>query len=232
MVRALAIHSEAVQGTLHFNLYLPPCYDPGAAYPVLYLLHGQTYAQDQWVRLGAPDAADTLIAAGEAPPFLIVMPQEPDTLANPFDTGFEQALIDELIPWINANAAVCSARACQAIGGLSRGGSWAVWLGFSHWELFGAIGAHSLPPFYGTETRLNQWLQAIPAGELPLVWLDIGQSDPYLADATAFEKLLTRLDVPHEWHLTSGNHAEDYWSAHVEEYLRWYAQPWQAAINP
>ena len=38
-----------------FLIYLPPCYDQktNQRYPVLYLLHGQTYIDDQWVRLGA-----------------------------------------------------------------------------------------------------------------------------------------------------------------------------------
>ena len=38
-----------------FRIYLPPCYEEKAEqrYPVLYLLHGQTFTDDQWVRLGA-----------------------------------------------------------------------------------------------------------------------------------------------------------------------------------
>ena len=234
VVRPLSINSDALQRTLHFNLYLPPCYDPQqpGGYPVLYLLHGQTYNENQWVNLGAPEAADRLISSGAAAPFLIVMPQEADTLANPFSTGFEQALTAELVPWINANAAVCAQRECQAIGGLSRGASWAVWIGFAHPQLFSAIGAHSLPPFYGTEGRMTTWLAEIPAGGLPRVWMDIGANDPYLPDASAFETVLTRLDIPHTWEINSGNHEDSYWSEHVEAYLRWYAQGWTAVPTP
>ena len=231
VVRELSIYSTALQGSLPFNLYLPPCYDAAYAggYAVLYLLHGQSYDQQQWIRLGVVEAADSLITSRQAAPFLIVMPLEADTFGHPFTSGYEQALVEDLIPWINQHAAACPQRACRAIGGLSRGGSWAVRLGFSYGELFGAIGAHSLPPFYGTDTHMPGWLAAIPEGELPRVWMDIGQSDPYLQPASAFETLLTRMDIPHEWHLNSGNHTEAYWSAHVEEYLRWYTQPWQAA---
>src|SRR5687768_15175770 len=37
-----------------FRIYLPPCYNEKTDkhYPVLYLLHGQTYRDDQWIRLG------------------------------------------------------------------------------------------------------------------------------------------------------------------------------------
>jgi enterochelin esterase-like enzyme len=41
-----------------------------------------------------------------------------------------------------------------------------------------------------------------------------------------FHELLDQLEIPHEWQLNPGNHTEDYWSSHVEEYLRWYAAPW------
>ena len=44
-----------------FLIYLPPCYDEKTdqRYPVLYLLHGQTYTDDQWIRLGAVSDALT-----------------------------------------------------------------------------------------------------------------------------------------------------------------------------
>jgi hypothetical protein len=32
--------------------------------------------------------------------------------------------------------------------------------------------------------------------------------------------------LTHEWHLYSGAHTEEYWSAHVEEYIQWYAEGW------
>src|SRR5574338_621845 len=67
---------ETTRPPQQYQIYLPPCYDqkPNLRYPVLYLLHGQTYTDDQWVRLGAVSAADQLILAGESPPFIIVFP--------------------------------------------------------------------------------------------------------------------------------------------------------------
>src|ERR1700690_3635749 len=61
-----------------FLIYLPPCYDAQTdqRYPVLYLLHGQTYIDDQWVRIGAPQAADQLILSGQAAPFIMVFPDD------------------------------------------------------------------------------------------------------------------------------------------------------------
>jgi enterochelin esterase-like enzyme len=44
--------------------------------------------------------------------------------------------------------------------------------------------------------------------------------------AVWFEQLLDQRDIPHEWHLFSGYHAEAYWRAHMDQYLRWYTQGW------
>ncbi len=223
-VLALQIESAAMPKPMQFNLYLPPCYDPARqpGYPALYMIHGQTYNQDQWPRLGIAEQADALISSGELPPFLIVMPFEEYSLRDPFSTGFGQSLPDELIPWIDANYNTCAERECRAIGGLSRGGAWALHLGFSRWELFGAIGAHSVPPFNGSGDRLAGWLEAIPDGQEPRIYMDIGANDPYRRLAEDFEQRLSGYGVAHDWVLNEGSHTEEYWSAHVEEYLKWY----------
>ena len=88
-----SIESKSVGKAVPFIVYTPPCYDPQGEirYPVLYMLHGQGFTQDQWVRLGMPATADTLITAGELPPFLIVMPYEEYNLDNPFEKGLRKS---------------------------------------------------------------------------------------------------------------------------------------------
>ena len=72
------IQTELMTHPLQFRVYLPPCYDfdSQSRYPVLYYLHGQSFNDDQWDRLGADEALDELIADGEVKPFIIVMPKE------------------------------------------------------------------------------------------------------------------------------------------------------------
>ena len=60
-----------------FLVYTPPGYDPAAKepYPVLYLLHGYSDAEDAWISVGRANIIlDNLIAQGKAKPMLIVMP--------------------------------------------------------------------------------------------------------------------------------------------------------------
>jgi enterochelin esterase-like enzyme len=215
---------------LEYLVYLPPCYDQQAdeRYPVLYLIHGQNFNHDQWDRLGADQVADTLIASGDIPPFMIVMPRD-RSWAQPTEDHFGQVVADQLVPYIDAHYRTLAERDYRAIGGLSRGASWAVHLGLSRWELFGAIGAHSLPVFWSDTSHIRQWLKAIPVDALPRIYLDVGDKErpSILKSAVWFENLLTEQGIPHEWHTFTGYHEEAYWQAHVVAYLRWYASGWK-----
>jgi len=212
-----------------FIIYLPPCYDerPDQRYPVLYLLHGQTYNDDQWVRLGAVQVADRLITGGEAPPFLIVFPDDRYWNLQP-GPGFGSRLVEALIPHIDAAYRTMADRDHRAIGGLSRGAGWALRLGLQHWELFGTMGLHSLAVFADDRPFLEDWLAPIPPDSWPRIFLDMGDNDSELGSNLQLEGLLTELGIPHEWHLYAGAHDEQYWSMHVEEYMRWYAQGWSS----
>lgn len=215
---------------LDYIVYLPPCYDqlPERRFPVLYLIHGQNYNNDQWDRLGADETADALIASGEIPPFIMVFPRD-RSWAQPTEDRFGEVLVTSLIPHIDQEYRTLPDRAYRAIGGLSRGAGWAVHLGLKEWELFGAIGANSLPVFWTDTAHVAEWLDAIPKESLPRIYLDIGEKDrpTILQSAIWFENLLTEKNIPHEWHLFSGYHEEAYWESHVEQYLRWYTRGWE-----
>ncbi len=192
---------------------------------MLYLFHGQGDTDEQWIRLGVPEAADWLITTGQAPPFLVVMPYDPVWL-EPTQYGFEDAIIDDLIPAIGSLFRTMPDRLHRAVGGLSRGAGWAIRLGLTHPELFSAIGAHSVIVFGTDGPLVEKWLAAIPPEWMPRIYLDIGDSDSGLVNARVFEEQLTEARIAHEWHLNIGYHDEAYWSAHVLEYLRWYAEGW------
>ena len=210
-----------------FRIYLPPCYDEKTdqRYPVLYLLHGQTYTDDQWIRLGAAEAANELILSGESVPFIIVFPDDPYWNLPP-GAGFGQRLIEELIPYIDATYRTLPDRNHRAIGGLSRGAGWALRLGLSHWKLFETIGLHSLAVLQKDASEIPEWLAEIPPSSRPRLYMDIGDNDQEYEMAQHVEAQFTDFGLSHEWHLYNGAHTEDYWSAHVEEYLRWYVEGW------
>jgi enterochelin esterase-like enzyme len=218
---------DSTKPAQEFRIYLPPCYDEKTEqhYPVLYLLHGQTYTDDQWIRLGAVDVVDRLILSGESLPFIIVFPD--DRYWNlPPGPGFGQRLAEKLIPYIDATYRTLPNRNQRAIGGMSRGAGWALRLGLMHWKLFGTIGLHSLAASRKDVSEIRDWLVDIPLSSRPRVYMDIGDNDQELEMAQRVETQFNDFGLSHEWHLYSGAHTEDYWSAHVEEYIRWYAEGW------
>src|SRR5690606_15011659 len=142
---------------------LPPCYHElsDRRYPVLYLIHGQSYTDDQWDRLGADEKAGELIAAGEISPISQVMPRDRSGV-QPSRHKVGQVLAESLVPIHAEQYRTIPDREYRAVGGLSRGASWSIHLGLSHWELFGTIGAHSLPVFWEDTKYIRTWLDSIP----------------------------------------------------------------------
>jgi enterochelin esterase-like enzyme len=230
------LRSQAIPNTKpaqQFVVYLPPCYEEmkDERYPVLYLLHGQTYTDDQWVALGAPAAADNLVHAGGAPPFIMVFPDDRYWNLPPGD-GFGDRLIHVIIPFIDQNFHTLPDRDHRALGGLSRGGGWAVHCLLTRYELFGAIGLHSPVIMNNDAAVLQRLVAAVPSNAWPRLWLDAGDHDGNLGTIQTFEAMLTRYAAPHEWHLNSGDHTDRYWQVHVAQYLQWYADGFSARNAP
>jgi enterochelin esterase-like enzyme len=213
-----------------FKIYLPPCYNQytNQRYPALYLLHGQIQTDDEWVHLGAAQAANGLILSGKVVPFIIVFPDD-SHWNQPEESGFGDRVINNIIPYIDQHYRTLADRDHRAIGGLSLGGGWTAHLGLTHYDLFGSIGLHS--PAIRTEDSpyIEDWIKAVPTASWPRVWIDAGDRDKELGSILQFENLLSYYQVPHEWHMYTGDHSDTYWSAHVTEYLRWYAEEWKSS---
>jgi len=227
VIELARLESKLLTRPMEYRVFQPPCYndDIQRRYPVLFMIHGQSYNADQWDRLGADEAAARLFTSGVLPPFLIVMPTD-KAWTEPDDDPFGRVFMEELLPFIDSTYRTLPEAKYRAIGGLSRGAAWAVHLGLKHPDVFGAIGAHSLPVFWSDTYSLRDRLKEIPPEAMPRIYLDDGEKDRWLESAVWFEQLLTNEGVPHEWYLFEGYHEEKYWKAHVEDYLRFYAAEW------
>lgn len=112
-------------------VYTPPGYDSKSKkrYPVLYLQHGWGEDETAWTNQGHANLImDNLIADGKTEPFLIVMTYGMTNNARfgkirefKIDT-FQTVLIDELIPYIDANFRTIAKQSHRAMAGLSMGG--------------------------------------------------------------------------------------------------------------
>ncbi|NCP88351.1 MAG: hypothetical protein CO094_03960 [Anaerolineae bacterium CG_4_9_14_3_um_filter_57_17] len=222
-IDAGVIETDLLDKPMRYCVYLPPCYaaDAETRYPVLYLLHGQSFDETQWLRIGLAGEMDTLLAAAEIPRFVVVLPFD-YSYKQPTQYPFEEVFIKLLLPKIKQDYRLRPGRASAAIGGLSRGGAWALYLGSRHPDLFGFIGAHSPALFYADMGAFPLRLRDLPDGQKPLFYLDAGDNDP---DLDLIQQVVTLIDsqnLEYEWHYNLGFHNEAYWSAHLADYLRWY----------
>jgi enterochelin esterase-like enzyme len=226
------VRTEVVDKRLPRNLpvrvYLPACYDAqsSALFPVVFLLHGLTYTDSQWDDLGVDETMDSLLAAGRVSPALIVMPWERTGI------DLEQAIPQVLIPYIDRHYRTISDRSSRAIGGISRGGGWALRIGLLHPDLFASIGLHSpavLPPDL---FRIPDWAPAIPPSEAPRIWIDMGDRDTLRFDLAKLKGVLDESGIHYQAHTYPGEHTSAYWSAHLESYLLWYGLGWQSTSTP
>lgn len=112
-------------------VYTPPGYQSSnkKKYPVLYLQHGWGEDETAWSNQGHANLImDNLIAEGKIQPFIIVMTYGMTNTARfgkirefKVDT-FQTVLIDELIPYVDANFRTIAKQSHRAMAGLSMGG--------------------------------------------------------------------------------------------------------------
>ena len=216
-------------GVLTGLVYTPPCFEESSSelYPTMYLLHGATKTEQHWLEIGLVEKADQMILQGQIAPLIIVLPREMTWVPLP-ENEFGELLIKELVPWVEQNYPAAADRQLRGLGGLSRGGNWAIRLGLLHWGTFGSIAAHSTPLFFGDLNRIPGWIEVIPADFVPRIHLDIGEDDRNLEAAENLHQVLTNLDVGHEWRINPGTHDEDYWRSQLDEYLLWYSDGWNS----
>jgi enterochelin esterase-like enzyme len=176
-----------------------------------------------WQELGISEKADEITLSEQGAPFLIVMPHEEFHFRPPEKNHFPEAILNELIPWLEEEFDACEERYCRAIGGISRGGSWALRMALLEWNTFGAAGIHSAPLFNGDIESVPDWIDVIPDESLPALYLDIGNIDPAIKNASELNELLNSLGIAHEWHLNQGRHDEEYWESQLNAYLNWYS---------
>jgi enterochelin esterase family protein len=183
-------------------------------------MHGLAQSESEWVDLGIAATADTLITQGTIPAIVIVMPGE--------RTGFDMlvALTDTLLPHLERSMPTGGMPEMRAVGGLSRGGGWALRIGLQHPELFGAIGLHSPAVLSPDLYLLPTWATEVPSESVPRLWIDMGSEDTLLPGALDLRARLDKLRWPYTWVRNPGEHTAAYWSGHMAEYLRWYAQAW------
>ena len=117
----------------------------------LYLLHGYTDNETNWIHMGQMKTiTDRAIANEEAVPMIIVMPDAWDTwYVNQYDgkVPYEDMFFEELIPYMEKTYRVRSNQESRAIAGLSMGGYGSFLYSLHHPDMFCACAPLSAAVF-------------------------------------------------------------------------------------
>jgi enterochelin esterase-like enzyme len=196
-------------------VYTPPGYDEHSTtrYPVLILQHGSGEDETGWTRQGrAQFILDNLIAVGKAQPMIVVMDRGyaqragtpapiPGTSAwlqnmHIAFTAFEDVVVHDLIPTIDAAYRTIPDREHRAMAGLSMGGMQTLFITLQHLDMFAYVGSFSgpiipslkpanlavnrLPEPFDTKTAYGGAF-ADPLAfnkRVKLLWLGVGSAEP------------------------------------------------------
>ncbi|WP_084488543.1 alpha/beta hydrolase-fold protein [Phocaeicola paurosaccharolyticus] len=147
-VQQVLFFSKSTNTVRRAFVYTPPFYGKtNTKYPVLYLQHGWGEDETAWSTQGHANLImDNLLADGKIKPFIIVMTYGMTNEAkfgqiNSFNyKTFETVLVDELIPYIDANFNTIADKNHRAMAGLSMGGMETKNITLSRPETFGYYG--------------------------------------------------------------------------------------------
>src|SRR5690606_14611882 len=151
-VQKILFPSKSTNTSRRAFVYTPPDYykNQNTKYPVLYLQHGWGEDETAWSNQGHANLImDNLIAEKKIKPFIIVMTYGMTNeikfggLRNFDITPFQTVLVDELIPYVDANFRTIADQPHRAMAGLSMGGMETRTITLKHLDKFSRIGLFS-----------------------------------------------------------------------------------------
>jgi enterochelin esterase-like enzyme len=232
-LRELWYFSKSSNTNRHAFVYTPPDYDQSRKrYPALYLQHGAGEDETGWGSQGhAGWIMDNLLAEGKTKPFIIVM----EFGGNPFAGGarrtnnpaapgqrpafnfsaFEHVLVDDLIPYIDANFRTIANQPHRAMAGLSMGGMQTRGITLAHLDTFSHIGV-----FSGGSIALTN-ITDMPAfkKKTKLVFVSYGSKENGLAAAKANVEALKQAGINSVYYESPGTaHEWQSWRRSLKEF--------------
>ena len=209
------------------HVYTPPNYDRNSRtrFPVLYLQHGAGENERGWIEQGRANfILDNLIAAGRAKPMILVVDTgyaAYTTTNQPVSTNrvsaataaFEEMMLKELIPTIDASYRTLADRKHRAMAGLSMGSMQTINITLRHLDQFTWIGAMSAPPrqsldvatafdgVFRDATTFNK--------KVNLLWLGAGTAETRIhTNTVAMHEALERAGIKNVFYSSPGTDHE------------------------
>jgi enterochelin esterase family protein len=219
--------SKTTQQARRVHIYTPPNYERTTSrLPVLYLLHGGDGEDSVWTAFGRANAIlDNLIADKTVPPMIVVMPNgyaygwDSGTPGDQQQRDFERDLVEDLIPFVQANYRASSDRKHRALAGLSRGGGQTLSIGLRRLDVFSRLGVFSagsnnpqeaFKDVAASTKKVNQ--------QLDLLWIGCGTDDFAMPGAKRLTDFLSATGIEHTFRTTGGEHTWIVWRQYLREF--------------
>ncbi len=242
-VDTISVFSKSMNKSIKVVIVKPNELAENEKIPTVYLLHGHGANYRQWIA-EAPQIEKT----SNSMKAMLVLPDGGYSswyLDSEIDTSFkyETFIINELIPFIDANYPTINNRNARAITGLSMGGHGALYLSIRHKNLFGAAGSVcggvDIRPFpknwditkiLGTiESNPSNWEKnsvinvsdSLENGDLQLI-IDCGLDDFFLNVNRALHKKLLDKKIAHTYTERPGMHNKAYWRNSIDYQLLFF----------
>lgn len=247
-VDTISIYSKAMNKPISVVIVKPNEITENEKIPTLYLLHGHSANYRQWIT-----EAPQIEKASNTMKALLVLPDGGYNswyFDSEIDTSckYETFIINELIPYIDANYPTINNKNARAITGLSMGGHGALYLAIKHQGLFASAGSISggvdIRPFpknwdiakkLGTiESNPSNWekntiinlVDSLNDGDLNIIF-DCGTDDFFVNVNRALHKKLLAKKIAHTYTERAGKHNTKYWGSSIDYQLiyfkNWFA---------
>ena len=210
----LGLHGNAI-------VYTPPTYDKNLdqKYPVFYLISGTTDTEEVYFKVGKMNLIlDNLIAEGKAKEMIIVLPYGNPSKYYPAGTNtfamgdlFSKDLLNDLMPYVEANYRTINDRENRAIGGFSRGGNQGLAFGLTNLDKFSYLCSYSsftsmnLPDVYDNAKKTNK--------KINLFWLGVGTDDFLYGNAKEYAEFLDSRGIKNVQEYTTGKFGHTWMNA-------------------
>jgi enterochelin esterase-like enzyme len=235
--------SKTLDAMRSMHVYTPPGYEKSnTKYPVLYLLHGGGDEDSGWSTMGrAGFILDNLLAANKIVPMIVVMPNgsmprpgaSPEATLPPANVQaqaqerFADELLNNVMPFVEANYRVRADRASRAIAGLSMGGGQMLREAPDNLDKFSYIAVWSMGVqanatgdyvkshacFFADPDKTNKLIKVLS--------VSVGEMDPLVHDATMnLVEILKTQNIRFEFHHSEGGHTWINWRRYLNDYAQ------------
>jgi enterochelin esterase-like enzyme len=178
----------------------------GEAVPMIVVMPQGRASNEPAMAFGPPPAPGAAAPANGGAPV-----DRAASMAVEFEAyaAFERELLNDIIPFIEANYSVSSDRTQRALAGLSMGGGQSLNFGIGNVDTFAYVGGFSSAPNTLPPAELVK--DSTDAKRLELLWVSCGNEDTLYNISLGVHDYLAAQKVPHTWYIDEGAHTFPVW---------------------